>query len=70
MQFHKELVVIGFAEETGEVDFTTPEIIENEITEWDGSLALWGTLLMPELKGKDVREGSAIVLDISLPEVE
>ena len=70
MQFHKELVVIGFSEETGEVDFTTRDFIDREVTEWDGSIALWGAVLLPELKGKDVREGQVIVLDINLPEVE
>ena len=68
MQLHKEFVVSAFDGNTGEVDFTTREFMDNEVLEYDASLAIWGALLLPELKGKDVKVGMPVAIDVNLLE--
>ena len=66
MRFYKEFVVCGFDATTGEVDVTTEEWFQGDVKEADGSYAPWGALLLPELKGADVKRGTHITFYVCL----
>ena len=66
MRFYREFVVCAFDARIGEVDVTTGEWFNNEVKELDGSYAPWGALLLPELKGADVKIGTPITFDVCL----